>query len=105
MKTVINIKTDQETKEEAQKIARELGLSLSSIVNAYLKQVVRGQEVYFSTTCRMTHHLENILGEAEMDIATRKNLSPAFDNADDAIAWLRGAKNESSISKKVQKRV
>ena len=47
-KTLISIKVDKEVKEKAQEIARELGFSLSAIVNAYLKQFIRTREVYFS---------------------------------------------------------
>jgi len=38
MKTVINIKAVKETKEQAFKIAGEVGLPPSTIVNAFLKQ-------------------------------------------------------------------
>ena len=47
-KTLISIKVDKEVKEKAQEIARELGFTLSAIVNAYLKQFIRTREVYFS---------------------------------------------------------
>ena len=47
-KVLINIKVDREVKEKAQEIARELGFSLSAIVNAYLKQFIRTREVHFS---------------------------------------------------------
>jgi len=47
-KTLISIKVDKEVKEKAQEIARELGFSLSAIVNAYLRQFIRTREVYFS---------------------------------------------------------
>ncbi|PJC22071.1 MAG: type II toxin-antitoxin system antitoxin, RelB/DinJ family, partial [Candidatus Yonathbacteria bacterium CG_4_9_14_0_2_um_filter_43_16] len=41
MKTaMINIKTDKAVKEEAQKLAAELGFSLSALVTASLKQFV-----------------------------------------------------------------
>src|SRR3989344_6474301 len=41
MKTVITLKADKEVKESAQKVAAELGLTLSAVVNASLKQFVR----------------------------------------------------------------
>lgn len=75
MKTVINIKTDKEVKKDAQKIASNLGFSLSAIVNAYLKQFVRNKEVYFSMVSKMSPELENLLGIIEMDIKRKKNLS------------------------------
>lgn len=45
---IINIKVDPEVKSKAQKVAAELGLSLSSLINAYLKQLIRTREVLFS---------------------------------------------------------
>ena len=53
MKTMINIKTDKEVKENAQKIARELGLPLSTVINAYLKEFIRDREVSFSLEPRL----------------------------------------------------
>jgi addiction module RelB/DinJ family antitoxin len=45
---VINIKTDPNVKEEAQKTAEQLGISLSSILNAYLRQFVKTKSIAFS---------------------------------------------------------
>lgn len=45
---VINIKTNPETKAQAKKVAAELGISLSSLVNAYLKQLIKTKTVTFS---------------------------------------------------------
>ncbi|MBU0974984.1 type II toxin-antitoxin system RelB/DinJ family antitoxin [Patescibacteria group bacterium] len=77
MKTVINVKADKETKEKAKKIAQELGLSLSAVVNAYLKQFVKNKSIYFSAnkSYRMTPELENMIGKIEKDIKKKKNLS------------------------------
>ena len=75
MKTVINIKTEKETKTNAQKLAKKMGLSLSAIINAYLKQFVRNKEAYFSIAPKMTPELENLLGSVEFDIQRNKNIS------------------------------
>ena len=77
MKTVINIKADKVTKDKAKKIAQELGLSLSAVINAYLKQFVNNKSVYFSTnkSYQMTPELENMIGGIEKDIKKKKNLS------------------------------
>lgn len=88
MKSIINIKADKSVKDAAKKIAEELGLSLSAVVNAQLKQFVRNKSVYFSTIPRMTKELEEIVGRAEKDIKAGKNLSPMFSSAHDAIAYL-----------------
>ena len=89
MKTVINIKTDRETKISAQKLAEKLGLSLSAIINVYLRQFIRTREFNFSLAYTMTPELEKVIEEAEKDLAAKKNISPEFGTADDAIAWLR----------------
>ncbi|MBI3442982.1 MAG: type II toxin-antitoxin system RelB/DinJ family antitoxin [Candidatus Sungbacteria bacterium] len=76
MNTVINIKTKKEVKLRAQKVASELGLSLSAIINAYLRQLARAKEIHFSITPRMSLELERLIGKAEYDISREKNLSP-----------------------------
>ena len=46
--TVINIKTDIKVKKEAQKIAADLGLSLSGAINGFLKQLIRDKAIVFT---------------------------------------------------------
>ncbi len=53
MKSVINIKTEKEVKENAQKIAKELGLSLSDVVNASLRNFIKTREVHFYAVPKM----------------------------------------------------
>ncbi len=75
MNTVINIKTKKEVKEGAQKIASDLGLSLSAVINAYLRQFIRNKAVYFSAVPHMTPELEDLLGKIEYDIKRGRNIS------------------------------
>lgn len=86
---VINIKINPNTKEKAQQVAQELGFSLSSLVNAYLKQLVKTKTVYFSAAVEEepTQYLLNALKESKENLET-ENVSPTFSNAKDAIAWL-----------------
>jgi len=88
MKTMINIKADKEVKEEAQKTAKELGVPLSTVINAFLKEFVRNKSVSFSAVPRMTPYLERVLDEVEKDIKGGKNMSPAFSSAKEANAYL-----------------
>ncbi len=88
MKTVINIKADKEIKEGATRIAKEMGIPLSTIVNAFLKQFIRDRSVTFEAPLVPTKKLEKILKEVDDDIKSGKNLSPAFNTAEDAINWL-----------------
>lgn len=88
MKTVINVKTDWEVKKTAQELAKELGLSLSAIVNAYLKQFIRTREVYFSNAPRMSVALENLLGNIEKDIRINRNFSPEVSSESELKKYL-----------------
>lgn len=76
MNTVINVKTKKEVKVRAQKVANELGLSLSAIINAYLRQLARNKEIRFSLVPRTSPELERLIGKADYDIVRGKNLSP-----------------------------
>ena len=74
-KTLINIKADKEVKKNAQKIADDLGLSLSDVINASLRNFIRTREVRFSAVPEMTPELERLLGVVEEDIKSKKGLS------------------------------
>ena len=88
MKTVINIKTDREVKKDAQKIAGDLGLSLSAVINAYLKQFVRNKEVYFGLTPHMSPELEKLLGKIEGDIEKKRNVSSSISSEQELKNYL-----------------
>ena len=51
---VINIRTEDRLKQQVQAIAEKLGLSISAIVNAYLKQLVRTKTIRFSLFKELT---------------------------------------------------
>lgn len=78
MRTVINIKTEKEVKLHAQKLAKEMGFSLSAVINAYLRQFVRNKEVYFSVVPKMSSEIEGLLSNIEFDIQRNKNISRVF---------------------------
>jgi len=66
---VINVKTHPEIKNEAKKIAEELGFSLSSLVNAYLKQLIKTKTVVFSTVSEEpSAYMIEMLKQAEKEI-------------------------------------
>ncbi len=76
MKTLLSIKTDPKVKEEAKKLADELGFSLSALVTAQLKQAIRTKTVTFSTeSFTPSPYLEKILKKADRDIKAGINLS------------------------------
>ena len=89
--TAVNIRMDIETKKKAQNIARELGLNLSSVVNAYLKQFVRTKSVFFSLEELPSDYFLEALNRSERDIKKGK-VSPVFNNTEEADEWLDNPK-------------
>lgn len=87
MKTQVNLKIDSNIKKNAQKRAKELGLSLSSVVNATLGQFARTGELHLSTSRKMTPYLENLVKEARKEYKLGQTSGP-FKTAEEAIAHL-----------------
>ena len=85
---VINIKTEPETKKLAQQVASEIGVSLSSLINAYLKELARTKKVEFNAREEPSAYLIRTIKKAEENYK-RGNTSPAFSNAKDAIKYLK----------------
>jgi addiction module RelB/DinJ family antitoxin len=91
MKTQVNLKIDMDVKMKAQKRASDLGLSLSSVVNATLKQFAKTGELHLSSRHKATPYLERIALEAQQDRAEGKTSGP-FDTADDLMRHLNTGK-------------
>ncbi len=71
MHTILNIKTDKKLKADAQKVAGELGVPLSTVMNAFLKQFVRDKEITFSANQhRPTPYLVGLIEEARNEYET-----------------------------------
>lgn len=83
----ILIKTEESTKNQAQQIAREIGVSLSSLLNAYLKQLVRTKRVEFDLGKEPSEYLKSTIKKAEENYRKGK-ISPAFKTGDKAVKWL-----------------
>ncbi len=78
-KTVLNIKTDKKVKEEAQKVARELGLPLGTIINAYLRELAREKKVIFSVPPAPNQHLQKLLRKIRSEKKERKKEAKSLD--------------------------
>lgn len=87
-KTLINIKADPDVKAKAQKVARDLGMPLSTIINAYLGQFIRTKEVHFALEGELKPSVKKRLDRLTREVREGKNLSPSFSNAEDAIRYL-----------------
>lgn len=88
MITVIHLKANKEVKENAQKLAKELGLSLSDVINASLRNFIRTRTVVFTDIPTITPQFEKKLDRIVKDIKEGKNLSPTFTNMKDATDYL-----------------
>lgn len=91
-KILINIKADKEVKEKARKIAEELGLSLSAIVNAYLKQFIRTKEVHFYVEGKLKPAVKRRLDRPQKDVEGGRNLSGSFSTSEEMDAYLNSLK-------------
>ena len=88
MKTaVLNIKIDPKVKKDAQKIADELGFSLSAIINASLRNLARTKTVSFSVL-EPSARLKKSIESARHDRALGKSFGP-FRDAESMIKSLR----------------
>lgn len=91
--TVMSLKTDKNVKENAQKLAKKMGFPLGTLINAFLRQFIRDKAVHFSMEpmIPISKALEKELGEIEKDIKTGKNISPGFEDVEEAIKYLHSA--------------
>ncbi|MFC1756961.1 type II toxin-antitoxin system RelB/DinJ family antitoxin [Patescibacteria group bacterium] len=76
MKTQVNLKIDPSVKKLAQKKAKDIGLSLSSVVNASLKQFANTGELFLSSDYKTTPHLEKVIKEAREEYKKGKSFGP-----------------------------
>ncbi|MBQ7366068.1 MAG: type II toxin-antitoxin system RelB/DinJ family antitoxin [Spirochaetaceae bacterium] len=83
--TTINIRTSLETKREAERLFEDFGLSMTSAINVFLKQVIRERKIPFEIGYSTPNELTaRVLKETEEG----KNLSPAFDSVSDLMDSL-----------------
>lgn len=80
MKTTVSIKLDSDVKQQAAAVAQQLGLSLSAIINADLKQLISSRQLHLNVAPTMTPHLEAVIAEAENDL--RAGRLKTYDDVD-----------------------
>ena len=85
--TSILIKTDPNLKKEAQKTADEMGISLTSVINRYLKHFIQTKSITFTVEDEQPTEYFNVsLHEAEEDIKAGRVIS--FKNSDEVLTYL-----------------
>ena len=80
--SIINIKTDLETKEQLKTFALYLGLPVSALLNAQIKQMLRTGKVEFSLSLEPTPYLEAIIKEAEADYQNNQHITTTETDAE-----------------------
>lgn len=86
--TVLNVKIDKELKRQSQEAAKAIGLPVSTIVAASLREFVRTRSVTISDEGTLRPEIVAELLRLSKDADEGKNLSPAFDNLEDSFKWL-----------------
>jgi antitoxin component of RelBE/YafQ-DinJ toxin-antitoxin module len=88
MNTVLNIKLDPDLKRQAQEAAKAIGLPISTVVAAGLREFVRTRSITISDPPKLKPEVEAELLQISADAKKGINVSPTFDNLDDAFTWL-----------------
>lgn len=99
---VLNVKVEQSVKKEAKKLAGELGLTLSSLVNGYLRQFIKTKTVHFSAEEKPTPYLIAAIKEAEADYKNGRTLS--FDGPESALDYVKEVIEKNEKKQRRQKR-
>lgn len=87
----MSLKTERKIKEQAQKLASEMGFSLGTLINAFLRQFVKDRSLNFTADPKLelSPEMKSVLHEVELDIREGKNVSPQFSDPQAALAYLK----------------
>jgi antitoxin component of RelBE/YafQ-DinJ toxin-antitoxin module len=90
MSTVLNVKIDPLLKKRAQNVAKEIGLPMSLVVSAGLREFVNTRSVTISDSPRLKPELEAELLAMSKKARAGKldDFSPVFDDLAESFAWL-----------------
>lgn len=89
---VINFTAEEKTKQQAQEVAKKMGISLSTVLNNYLKYFVKTKTIVFSVDDEIPNkYLINALKQSEADVkagrvTTFKTGKEALDYLDQEIS-------------------
>lgn len=74
--TTINLKTKKQVKQLAQMRAKQLGIPLGTLVNAFLRNLGQTGEVHFTVAEPVTPKMEAIIDEMRTEIAKGDTYGP-----------------------------
>lgn len=84
--TSVHIKIEPDIKAQAQETAEELGLSLSAVMKALLKQFIRTKHLSVGASEVPNEYLIQSLKQADKDIKTGRVMS--FKKGRDALSYI-----------------
>lgn len=87
-KTILNVKLSKSLKQDAQELADELGVPLSTIVIVNLKEFVRSRSLTISALPRLKPEIEKELCLAIEDYKQGKNISPVLKSSREVSEYL-----------------
>lgn len=91
MVTQVIFKIDKKLKDKAMAKAQNEGIAFASILKLATKAFVEGNfDVGLVINNEFNPRTKKMLAREIKDIKAGKNMSPAFNNAKDAIAYLKG---------------
>lgn len=76
MNTTIHITIDKETKHKAQKLAKDMGLDISTIVKASLRTFVQTETFHVEKSGIVTPYLAATISDAKKELAEGKAFGP-----------------------------
>ena len=87
---MINVKTDQKMKKQAQQVARDLGLPLGTVVNRLLRDFIEQQRIVFQRPEIPNAETRKAIADTRKALETgnMKGFSPVFTTAEEIDAWL-----------------
>jgi len=88
MNTVISVKVDKKVKESAREVAESAGLTLSSLINVYLRQISATRHIEIYAPEQMTPKLEKLISGIEKEIKKGK-ISKKFTTVNDFLVDLK----------------
>ena len=88
MQTVISVKVDDDVKESARAVAKSAGLTLSALINSYLRQVSITRRIEIFAPEAMTPNMEKLIAGIEQEIASGE-LSQQFNDVEEFLSDLK----------------
>lgn len=85
--TSLHIKIEEDIKKQAQQTAEDLGLSLSAVMKALLKQFIRTKRLSVSIGEDPSAYMLDALKESNEEYK-KGNTSPSFTNIKESFKWL-----------------